>query len=272
MVTLQNIRIKTLILKGCANSKIHLENCWIKEVSSNHNDLAIQLTANKSYIGKLNINQRSFLGDVHFKGGGIIGIDISNPEYNNPFTGSVIFENTFFPRNKKYFIKNPQPYRNMRHHLMSLENGTTASMFHSLELAIERQEDTSTINKSFSWCYEKFSDYGASIARPLTLLISLFVLSWLSIGYFEGAKLALPEESYHYGWKESLTAPHAHYYRAAVLAGHYTLSPFGILGAKTLVIPSNGFFLFWVMLQSLLSTTFITLTILAIRRRFKLKQ
>ena len=156
----------------------------------------------------------------------------------------------------------------MRHHLMSLENETTASMFHSLELAIERENDP-PLNKFLSLCYEMFSDYGASITRPLYCLTGLLLLSLFVIAGNDGVNLALAPETYK-GWRTALIESKLS--RAATLIGHYILNPFGILGTKALVVPSNGFFLFWVMLQSLLSTTFITLTILAIRRRFKLKQ
>ncbi len=196
---------------------------------------------------------------------------ISPPKTPNPFASSVAFEDTFFPRHtSKYFIDNAQPYRNMRHHLMSLENETTASMFHSLELAIERENDP-PLNKFLSICYEMLSDYGASITRPLNWLTGILLISLLVIGGNDGASLAMKIDTYQ-GWQEALTDPEAKFARATTLIGHYIFNPFGILGTKSLVVPSNGFFLFWVMLQSLFSTTFITLTILAIRRRFKLKQ
>lgn len=261
--TIQNLKIYDLSI---GPGDLILINCKIKRLTLDNN---AKVRLIDSHVGCLNVLKR---GCSEFKAvrGGILNIDCSPPKSNNPFTGSVVFINTFFPKNTNdYLLKNAQPYRNMRHHLMSLENEVMASKFHSLELVIERETDPFPDNL-LSYMYAAFSSYGGSIIKPFIWFTLLLLISWLAIGSINGADIAMNEEAYH-GWQKALCEEDAAYSRAAVLVGQYVFNPFGVLGTKALVVAKSNGVLFWMMVQSFLSATLITLLILAIRRRFKLK-
>jgi len=233
----------------------------------------INLILENTRIGELNL-QSNTIEYFHVKGGCILNLTCNPPNEPNPFIGSVSFENVFFPRNTKNFpLKDPQPYRNMRHHMSELENHQMANLFHSLELAIEREKDVLT-NKIFGYLYEWVSDYGASTLRPILWLILFYVIS-VYMAYTEyGVSLAYDKSLYKGSWRAILIEPHeiGMVSRAFVYSIQPILNPLGIFGVRSLLVPGNGYLFVWSLLQSIFSVTFVALTIFALRRRFKISQ
>ena len=90
------------------------------------------------------------------------------------------------------------------------------------------------------------------------------------VGKIDGAEPALDSSAYH-GWQTDLLQSDAAYTRALVLVGQYVFNPLGLLSTRALVVARSDGVLAWMIIQSFFSATLITLLILAIRRRFKLK-
>lgn len=212
---------------------------------------------------------------LQVENGFILDFDCPIPGKPSPFTGSISFNNVFIPRDtKNYLLSGPQPYRNIRHHLKSIENGQLANFFHSAELAVERENDT-PFNKLISHMYEKLSDFGASALRPIIWWFVIGFISTLLIYNVDGAVNAFSDESGRYvGWR-SIFKSNDHivwndFYRSTYLSFQTMLNPLGVLGIKSLVIPAYGWLVTYLLFQGLLSAALIALMVFAIRRRFKI--
>lgn len=227
------------------------------------------LTIEDTNIGTIKLEHNA-VAHLDMQGGCILNLECPPPGSENPFTGSVSLSNVFLPRStEKYLLEGPQPYRNFRYHLRSLENAQTANLVHAAELAVERRADTKT-NKLLSVLYETFSDFGSSTLRPLLWLGLLLMLSATITYITDGA--ALVEQPY-VGWRSILEQQdgNGRLSRALVLAFQSTSNPLSILGGKSLVVPKYGYLALWSAIQGLFSVVFIALFVFAVRRRFKMQ-
>ncbi|MCW9024780.1 MAG: hypothetical protein OQK73_08855 [Gammaproteobacteria bacterium] len=260
---LTGLRINNLNIDYNNIANLTIENCDIKRLSLGNQ---CKVTLKNCHIGQINFNNVSFL---HVEKGFILDFICPVPGSSNPFSGSISLNGTFIPRDtKNYLLTGPQPYRNIRHHLKSIENGQLANFFHSAELAVERENDT-VFNKIISHAYESFSDFGASALRPIIWWFTIGFASALLIYYFDGAVNAFSLDSDHYtGWRDILICSNG--YRSVYLSFQSMLNPLGILGIKSLVIPASGWLVTYLLFQGLLSAILIALMIFAIRRRFKI--
>jgi len=224
----------------------------------------------KSNIGTLRIIAGS-LGHYEMQGGSLLNVVCPPPGAGNPFTGTVSFtKDVFFPRERnRYILLGPQPYRNMRYHLRSLENAQMANLIHSAELAVEREDDSWT-NWFVSHLYEGMSDFGSSVLRPFLWLLLLYSVSVCAIFYSGGAEV--PPLSDLVGWQRTLIDPAwGEYWRALYLALQPVVNPIGIFGPKWLLIPRYSDLAAWLSLHGFLSLILLALLIFAIRRRFKIQ-
>lgn len=257
-----------LISTKAHQTAITLHNCVIRRLEI-HSCNSVTLV--NCQVGTLGLNNASV---QHFdmRGGCILDIECHPPWEKSPFTGSVSIVDVFLPRDpKKYLIKTPQPYRNLRAHLRRLENSQGSNLIHSAELAIERVADNKT-NKLLSHLYEQFSDFGSSALRPLVWLSLLWLVSFIVIFISDGAALAFVKEDYT-GWRSLLTCTdtYGQVSRAAVLSFQQLASPLTILGAKPLLVPEYLWLAVWSVIHGLLSVVLIGLFVLAVRRRFKMQ-
>lgn len=231
-----------------------------------------RVTLINTKVGTLNINQANL---IDMEGGCVLNIEVPAPGGAiNPLTGSIDFLNTFFPKNRKdYLLPGPQPYRNMRHHLRAIENGQMANLFHSAELAVERERDTG-VNKFLSYAYQALSDFGSSAFRPIAWWFGIGILSTIIVFSTNGATPTFGADKYP-GWKAMLVADNCDFWtgvtKAAYLSFSTMLNPLDLMGHRTLLVPSNGWIFIILVFQALLSAILIALMILAIRRRFKMQ-
>lgn len=277
---IKNTHVNLLqITPGTGDILIELEDCNVSKLVlpslANVSTTARGfLKIRNSWIGTLQLGSKTIC-DFDMSGGGILSIECPSPQEINPFNGSVTFQNVFLPRKTEgYPLKGAQPYRNMRYHLKALENTGMADLYHAAELAIERETDTRT-NRILSRLYETFSDFGGSTIRPIMWLLLVFSFSVLFYYSSDGITLALDEKMYT-GWRDVFVVStqneiSSRAAKASIYAAQQLVNPLGIMGSKSLLIPKNLFILIWATIQSLISTTLLTLLILAIRRRFKLK-
>jgi len=237
--------------------------------------------------------------EVHrldMRGGCVLNILVPAPETTNPLTGSIAFTGTFFPENRNdYLLEGPQPYRNMRHHLHAIENAQMANKFHSLELAVEREDDT-LANKIFSNLYKYFSDYGASTLRPIGWWVGILISFSLLVFSVNGAVRGNSDDAIYTGWKTAflvnceetkgdgvfeprlssrkpvcVDTVSKRAIRSMYLSIQTMLNPLGIFSTKNVATTSTGWLLPLLLFQGLLSAVFIALMIFAIRRRFKMQ-
>lgn len=211
---------------------------------------------------------------LHMKSGCVLNFKCAVPGSTNPFTGSISFKNVFFPKNRKeYLLEGPQPYRNIRHHLRNIENGMMANLFHSAELAVEREDDKPT-DKIISYAYELFSDFGSSAGRAIGSWFFLGFLVTFILFVSDGAIQAFTEATKYPGWK-SFLINYADCWqndlrRSFYLSFQNMLNPLSLFGIKILLVAKNGWLAIILAIQGLLSAILIALMIFAIRRRFKM--
>ena len=266
---LDSLCISDLHLTGGSVKKVIIENSRIAtlQISGPHSELDIRDT----YIGKLVIHP-GCLKRCNMHGGGISQLDIQPPGSDNPFTGSIWFANTWFPTEKD-MPQGAQPYRNMRHHLRSLSNMQMADFFHALELRTERRQETWT-NKAISYIYDLFSDFGASILRPILWLLLLGVsVSYILITW-DGAIPTHTLESSAVGWQTTLLGDDiaAPISRGFYLSFYSIIHPLGLFGGQPVLVASTQWLSGLLIVEGIFAATLIALTIFALRRRFKLQQ
>jgi hypothetical protein len=204
-------------------------------------------------------------------GGCIVEIVVGAPG-NNPFRGMVHFDRAvYFPRTIVGGSDRVQSYRNMRAHMLELENTPMVNRFHTLEQASERRLDRWGFQRFVSWLYEMLSDYGSSVLRPLLWFVLLLVLTTAIVYLTSGAETV--DAQTFKGWQEALigTGQHARIHRAIILTLQSTLNPLGIFGAKVLLVARTSWLAAWLSFHGLATAILVALFILAIRRRFKMQ-
>lgn len=263
---LQNLRIGQLICHT-GGVKLRIVDC---DISRFHvHARAVDVRTTDTNIGSLDLSDFA-LRHFEMERGSLLNVQCPPPDGDNPFTGTVVFRNVFFPRDRKnYLLEGAQPYRNLRHHLRSLENAQMANLLHSAELAVERQDDTWP-NRVISWLYELFSDFGSSALRPLLWLIGFVGVSFVWTYMSAGAVLASEEKLI--GWQEIFLRKDCagDVLRSLYLAFQPIANPIGIFGKDPILVARFPSLAIWLSIQGMLSVVLIALTIFAIRRRFKI--
>lgn len=174
-IILTGFRILNLHLAPYVGVTLCIHRCEIAAlVISNHSNSAIELT--DTWVGRATFSQGS-CRSFSIERGGIWGLSTPPPSDENPFLGDVLIDSdVFLPRVAgRYFIDDPQEYRNLRHHLTSLNNVPAAQIVHAAELAMERQR-SSKFTRFLSTGYEWITDYGTSPERAL----KAFCLGWFA--------------------------------------------------------------------------------------------
>jgi hypothetical protein len=212
----------------------------------------------------------SSVRDFDFRGGIVLDIKCPPPTGESPFTGSVYFDRkVYLPRKPGAGLAGPQPYRNLRAHMQRLENAPMVSLFHSLEQAVERQNQ-SWFSRIIRRLYGVLSDYGSSAGRPLFWFVILLTSTFGVLFWSDGA--AINQLVSQKGWyselfTEGLTSRG---WRAFVATISATVNPLGILGTTSLVVPKYAWVTVWLPIHGLLAAIFVVLFVLALRRRFKI--
>lgn len=222
-------------------------------------------------IGNLAVNSDA-IRDFSMQSGCLLNMDCPRPGENNPFSGNVNFKNVFFQTKRmEYFLRGAQGYRNMRHHMVSLENSQMGNLFHTLQLQVEKYDDDKSTN-FVSNLYWLFSDYGRSISRPVGWIFGAIFLTFI-ISFFTNGSALSHSESFYTGWRQLLVGDGTkeNLARSFILAIQSSVNVLGFFGIKGLLVPKGLFFAIWTLLQSFLTVIWIALVVFAIRRRFKIQ-
>tara|TARA_R110000868_G_scaffold83754_7_gene236575 strand:+ start:2590 stop:3705 length:1116 start_codon:yes stop_codon:yes gene_type:complete len=250
--------------------QVKLKNCWIGDLRAEAKSFS-GAELRDTWVRRLSIKHNSLIG-IEVFGGGILDFQCPLPGEPSPFFGPVIFKDVFVPRTRKGFpISGAQTYRNLRHHLTTLQNMPAAQFFHSAEQAIERDDETG-LNWLLNYLYENLSDYGASPARPLILLGWLWLINTLYLmgdGVAIGGKVAAAV-----GWQKALYSDGltGEVLRAVIL-GAQPISWIGSLispGKAVPLIPNSLLMQVWLVVAGMISAVLLALFAFAVRRRFKI--
>lgn len=273
-VIIEGLAIRRLTLRGADGKRpfITIKNSLIKRLTVNvfSSNSRLRIKIDNSGVFTLRVEKNSIF-NLTISGGYIWNIQCPAPYEDNPISGAVtIGKDVLFGTEKiDGAFAEAQGYRNMRHHMLQLNNSLAANRFHAAELVVLRKTEDGWFTKFVSKSYELSSDYGNSIGRPIALLFGLAAIFTAATFQFDDPVLVGTTE----GWKTILDTPtlFGRLAKASVNTLQSTLNPLGILGYKSIVIPNNGWFVFFSMIYNLISIVLITLTILAIRRRFRIQ-
>ncbi len=264
--SLTGFGIDVLTLRHCGQKVITLREMFIRRLEiDNCRDVRVE----DCWIGELDVTGRN-VGSFRVTSGGIHLISCTPPGLN-PFSATIHFDRSvYFPRTTADAPERVQSYRNMRSHMLALENTPMVNRFHTLEQATERRLDGLGFNRFVSWLYEKLSDYGSSAFRPVLWLVAMTITTGTLIYCFDGAVQAQPED--YRGWQEALEGYDAWpaIERAFVLTMQATLNPLGIFGIKGLLIARYEWLALWLSFHGLATAVLVALFVFAIRRRFKM--
>lgn len=257
--------IDILLINGEGNREIDLNNCCIRKIDILNGRL-IKLNLYKCLIGQLHLQKQS-INTLSVKEGGIISISCPPPGEDNPFFGSVTFQDVYFPtsKNPSNIFKGPQQYRNMRAHFEALQNSPAASLMRAKELASERETDKG-LSKFFNYIYFFVSDYGLSPGRPLRLLLYLYILMAAFIFAFDGAGINTSQKSF----EELLPSIKEKAKRSLLIPIQTMVNPAGIFLNNQITSAQTRKGKIIILFLSLTADGLIIFTIAGLRKRFKI--
>lgn len=262
-LSLNDKRIIYFRTRASANSKLKFENCAIDTLCL---DGPVSIEMKQSWIRVLEITETAKIRGFSIDGGGIETISCPRPGRENPFVGSVSLRGARFSSDPK----NAQPYRDVRHHLNTIHNYQAASYFHAAEMAASWKTQ-GRVDKFANYIYWAGSDYGTSTGWPLAWFLLFTVANFLILFFMNGVTV-VGAEADNFGWREAL-APENEFavaLRAIVLTFSQVLNPLGVFGPKSLVVAKTVALEAANLSLSFFATLALALSLLAIRRRFRL--
>lgn len=254
----------------CQSVHVTFENCHLGEVFFQGGHVGSNASFLDCHIRVLKLSSNC-AGLLRLRDTTILGVTCPPAGVRNPFLGSAKFENVDFSADKEV-RSDVQGYRNLRHHLMNLQDLEAAGLVQRVVLIGERELSGSKWYRFFSWCYQALSDFGNSVARPLGWWVFGSVGTIGLIFFMNGTalnpELALPEGSWHH----NLTQPGclSEFYRASILALDAWAGPFGVIFGQDVVAAKTIVASFLMVSARLLSTTLFALFLLALRRKFRM--
>lgn len=230
------------------------------------------LTLTNCLVGRLELGDAA-VNNFTVIGGSIRAIGCPPPEQGNPFTGSVTFDKKVaFARSRAQSVlfEGPQQYRSLRAHLEKLENAPAASQMRALELAAERESDEG-LTLFVNWVYGTFANYGLDPGRPLKFAGALYIFAVIIIFLGDGGAAGILPELYK-GWQTALIEPGvwSEVRRSLLLPLQSLVNPFGLFGTRKLIVPATGWGQIFLAIQGLACDVLLAMSIIAIRKRFKL--
>lgn len=240
------------------DSKAEFENCRIESLEISRAARAT-VSIRDCMIGNLTIRNASLL-ELQLRRCRLFRVSCEN---QNPFSGKVVIANSRFTRNHRH-LGEAQQYRNIRKFLLDLGNTVAAGVFLAPELILERPFEP-IINRVFSWLYQAISDFGNSIARPLLWWAGSGLL-FAYIYWLQGGPSPVTIDG---DVLLNLDTEHQ-FVRSAVLSLASMVDPLGFAGLSDLVEETSLAMIGTHVAHRLISIILAALTLLAIRRRFKI--
>lgn len=220
--------------------------------------------AGSHFCGRAAFTNRRFLGQTDFSN--------ATFEVAPEFHGCVLHQDTdfsgagFLDRGKVTISPNlgagsrqvsaARAYRTLKLAMENIRNSEDEARFFAYEQECVRADpNTPTSAKVVSWCYDKTSDYGQSIHKPLFFLLgaslAFFLINYITLG---GHYVGFSRGAYDY-----LT-------RVSRFTLRQIVQPFSLIQQEETPFLNSAL----AIVQGLLNLIFISLTLVAIRRRFKI--
>ena len=251
---------------GTITTLLSLDHCRVGSLLIVMGDKLTNVQIKDSWIGYLDVKSRA-VHDLLIEGGTIRSVKCPAPDEENPFTGHVRFENVNFPTDlKSGFREGAQPYTNLRAHLEELQNAPMAGLMRSFELKTERHTDRG-FNKFWNYVWGWCANYGYSPGRPLWWVLGLYLVTALGLWIWDGGVLTQDASAYP-GWEDWFTCND--WFRAAYLPLRPIISPLGALGGGTPVDAATLGGKIALVLQGIATYLLIGMTVVGVRKRFKL--
>ena len=251
---------------GARATFLSLDHCRVRSLLIVAGEKLTDVQIKDSWIGYLEVKSRQ-VHDLLIEGGTIRSVKCPAPDEENPFTGHVRFENVHFPTDlKPGFREGAQPYTNLRAHLEDLQNAPMAGLMRSIELKTERHTDRG-FNKIWNYAWGWCANYGYSPGRPLWWVLGLYLVTALGLWIWDGGVLTQDASAYP-GWEDWFTCND--WFRAAYLPLRPIISPLGALGGGTPVDAATLGGKIALVLQGIATYLLIGMTVVGVRKRFKL--
>lgn len=265
------------------NVRLELVNCEIG-VLSFHPEVKSNVTIKNCKIGNVKAYPGTFSG-LEISRSGFLNFDCPQPGGGNPFTGSVsVDRSSYFMTHKKpkTVFAGSQCYTSVRVHLEELQNAPAAARFRALELDAERQFDTG-ITWLTSSIYKLLANYGLSPGRPLFIAMILYLTAIpIVYAYDGGGSPGMPSNRYQ-GYLSSFTEEcqpkqgdaiaricESRMWRSAFLPFQAIGGPIVLFSANKLVVPNKTKTAVALGAYGIVMDLLLFLSILSLRRRFKL--
>lgn len=256
------------IRASAKNSDYLFEDCYIRSLEI-ENTLFNNLVIKNCVVGFLKLGKSS-IENLYIKNSWICLIQCP-PTYDaNPFLGTVSFEQVKLPTSVLHSMLSggAQQYRNLRAHLLALQNAPAANLMHAKELASERETEKG-LSWVFNWFYYLASNYGTKPGLPILWAILLYLILSAGNFWFDSGTPKNPNDLI--GWQTLLRGEaENHFYRAYFLPIQSMFNPWGVFSIKVLVACKTTL---GQILNSSVGLTIdglIAFTIFALRKRFKL--
>lgn len=255
--------------------KIEFENCCVKQLIISK-DAKVQLSLKKCLVGEIVTTTGSIM-NLKVESGWICSWDAPSPDGENPFLGTVEFDNANFPTSKKStkLFSGTQQYRNLRSHLEKLNNGPATGVIRAKELASEREGSAGFI-WLYNWLYYIASDYGLKPGRPFAIVLFLYFIMFIVVVIWDGGVLKIPPEKL-VGWEKVLAnedpnedRQYARIKRSAILPLQAVINPFGGFRYNQIVIPATAEVKAILFIYGFLTDGFLLFFIFGLRKSFKI--
>lgn len=264
---IRQINIRTNVVS------LTLSKCMIGDLQFVSDGSKLSINIENCHIGKIHLMSDS-LNDFRIQDSFIHSISCPPPDAENPFRGTVAFVNVEMPTsaNKSRLYEGPQQFRNLRHHLETQQNYFEAAKMRAFELEAELELDRG-LNWLVNWFQKATSNYGLSPAKPILIAFAIYALAVAYVYLACDVELGLPDQSAYLGWRTALidVGVYGEISRAFILPFQSLLNPFGLLGWRSLLVPSSGWGQAIMGVQGITCDLLIAMSVLAIRKRFKLR-
>lgn len=242
------------------------------------------LTLVNCKIGRLTVESGS-VRDMSIKNCLILDMKVPPPDDVNPVSGSVeIDHESHFSTYKSddRMFRGAQCYTSFRSHLETLENAPMAALFRALELKAELQNDRG-LNRIANRLYGISANYGLSPGKPLAIAVAIYAAMVVAIFIWDDGSTGLSPDRYK-GYLSGLLGQCTLFVdtqygpeiclerlaRSAFLPFQSIGGPIVFFSANKLVVANYIWTSGALVLQGIFTDIMIFISILSIRRRFKL--
>lgn len=257
-------KINAVNLSFKSHIDVVISNCMIENLLIIS---ARSITIKDSIVGSLRFNPGHSFGDLVCNNSIICKIEQAA---TGSIVGAVSLTSTrIFYDLANFQHKDIQQYRNFRENCSALKDVTTERELHSVVLELEHH-----FEKGWNWVagvlYKMFSDYGRSYIRPIIYSFLMGVVVTAGVFIFDEATLTIDCNSKTlHGWTSELCE--SDLYKSVVLGFSAFINPIGLFDKYAAVVSASAITKLITLAQGILTIILLSLSIAALRKRFKIQ-